>query len=39
VEDLAREDDIKFITERDNADIQYNGRLSPLAKEEIYRHY
>jgi Eukaryotic mitochondrial regulator protein len=36
---LQREAEIKNARGLEQAEIQYNGRLSPLAREEIYRTY
>lgn len=36
---LKREAELKMARNLEMNDIQYNGRISPLAKEEIYRTY
>jgi Eukaryotic mitochondrial regulator protein len=36
---LQRDAELKMARNMEMNDIQYNGRISPLAKEEIYRTY
>ena len=36
---IKRDAELKMARTMEMNDIQYNGRISPLAKEEIYRTY
>ena len=36
---MKKEAELKMARNMEMNDIQYNGRISPLAKEEIYRTY
>ena len=38
-EQLNKEQELKMVKGMEQQDIQFNGRMSPIAKEELYRNY